>query len=451
MLERKKRRRLDVISAKGSMTENYGINVVGYINSESGLGEGVRTTIRAIESVKIPYALNNITFNLEHRKSDNSFTNFTNENPFSINLFQINADTSLKLFDFLGSGYYQKRYNIGFWAWEMPRFPQEWFYAFNLYDEIWTPSSFCVEAISANSPIPVVRIPHAINPAIPNITKSDAGLSKDKFNFLFIFDYTSTYERKNPVAVVRSFLQAFGTERKDVQLIIKSSNAEFARDRQREVEKLARGAGNISFIDKVLSREKINALIYHCDCYVSLHRAEGFGLTLAEAMFYGKPVIATDYSANRDFMNSGNSFPVKYETIELKEDIGFFRRGDTWAEADVRHASEMMKFVFENQQNAAEIGRKAAFTIQNEFSPLAVGNKIKSRVERINYLREDLTQSQEKLTPSLEKNNRIEIELRTAEAHDLREKIKMMEASRFWKIRNKWFALKRGIGLTRKY
>jgi len=154
---------------------------------------------------------------------------------------------------------------------------------------------------------------------------------------------------------------------------------------------LAEGWSSLLFIDGHLQKAEIHALVNSCDCYVSLHRAEGFGLTMSEAMYYGKPVIATDYSSNMEFMNVGNSFPVKYELVTTTEDYGAYPKGSIWAEPDIDHAASLMKSVFENYQEAQKVGKIAAKEIKSLLSPKTVGVKIKNRLE---FIMANLNQSQ---------------------------------------------------------
>ena len=132
-----------------------------------------------------------------------------------------------------------------------------------------------------------------------------------------------------------------------------------------------------------LTKSKVNALIYNCDCYVSLHRAEGFGLTMAEAMFYGKPVIATGYSSNTDFMNVGNSFLVKYELVTTTEEYFPYPKGSIWAEPDIDCAASLMQYVFQNYREAQKVGVRASEDIKSLLSPHSVGIKIRNRLEHI--------------------------------------------------------------------
>ncbi len=363
------------------MNPNLGINIAGYINGEFGIGEGVRANIRAVEAADIPFTINNFTRS-PHRKRDTTYQNFSQDNPHPVNLIQVNADEVATFIKHTGSSYFENKYNIGFWAWELPEFPPEWQPAFNHFHEIWTYSNHCAEAISAVSPIPVIKIMPSIYLAQPALERAALNLPKDKFIFLFIFDFSSLIERKNPLAAIQAFKQAFG-ENDRVLFILKSSNSKNFPEAQASLNSAIANHSNIKHLDGYLSKEKINGLLYTCDCYVSLHRCEGFGLTMAEAMFYGKPVIATDYSSNTEFMNFDNSFCVKYKLIPIEQDCGPYKKGNFWAAADVEHAADLMRYVFNNSREAQQIGAIAARQIKTLLKPQVTGDKIRKRLEYI--------------------------------------------------------------------
>jgi len=230
--------------------------------------------------------------------------------------------------------------------------------------------------------LPITRIPHAIEVSrVKNVDRSFWGWDVKEFVFLFIFDFFSYFERKNPLALMYAFLKAFSPEEK-VRLVIKCNNSSFDPSCFERMKEQARGA-NISIIDKYLYRDEINALVAHCDCYVSLHRSEGFGLTLAEAMYLGKPVIATGYSGNMDFMNTDNSYPVKYKLVPIEKDIGPYKKGCLWAEPDARHAAELMRYVYDHQEHAKDKGQIAAVDIKNNFNFTVVGKLMQERIAAI--------------------------------------------------------------------
>jgi glycosyltransferase involved in cell wall biosynthesis len=371
-----------ILSLEPPTSSNFGVNIVGYVKGEFGVAEGARANLRSLESAAIPFVINNIVVDF-HRNLDTEYHIFTEDNPYPINLVQVNADSVYEVIRRFGHRYFKDRYNIGIWLWELTTFPLEWQASFTLFDEIWTPSSFCAEAISQVSPIPVVKIPLSISLPHPSIDREGLGLPKDKFIFLFMFDFFSIFERKNPTAIIKAFKNAFNSANEDVLLVIKFSNAHIFPEQKAELMGLAENYPAIRFIEGHLTKDQVNGLLYSCDCYVSLHRAEGFGLTMAEAMFYGKPVIATAYSSNMDFMNSQNSFLVDYDLIELTEDIMPYKKGNVWANADINHAAALMRYVFENYEQAKQVGERAAREISSLLGSQAVGKKMKSRLEHI--------------------------------------------------------------------
>lgn len=359
---------------------SLGINVVGPVTGEYGLGEATRGTLRSMEAANIGFTVRKVEVGW-HRHLDQTYASFiSDENPYPVNLVHTNPDEGL--YNSLGLEYFQDKYNIAYWSWELPQFHPAWEYTFDYFDEIWTLSNYSAEAISTISPIPVVKIMPSISLPIPSLGRESLGLPKDKFIFLFMFDFHSTLARKNPFATIEAFKQAFGQDNKDVLLIIKFSNAQYHPHRREQLMAQADGWSSIRFIEGHLLKEELHALLNNCNCYVSLHRAEGFGLTMSEAMFYGKPVISTGYSSNIEFMNVGNSYLVKYQLATITEEGPYFR-GGIWAEPDIDHAASLMQYVFENYDQAQNVGRRASEDIKCFLSPQVIGTKIRSRLEYI--------------------------------------------------------------------
>lgn len=376
------------------LNHSLGVNLAGHISGDFGLAEAARGNLRALEAAKIPVAVKDLKIHWLPN-SDTTYKNFTDDNPYLINIIQTNPNWIDQIlagyFSGIGSEYFQGKYNIGVWLWELPVFPTEWQWAFDLFDEIWTPSNFCAEAFATVSKVPVLKIPVSLTFPQPLLTREDLNLPKDKFIFLFMFDFGSSFERKNPFATVEAFQQAFGKANHEVLLVLKFANADLFPERRQELMKLAEGWSSLQFIDGHLKKEEIHALVNNCDCYISLHRAEGFGLTMSEAMYYGKPVIATAYSSNMEFMNVGNSFPVKYELVTTTEDYGAYPKGSVWAEPDIAHAASLMQYVFENYQEAEKVGKIAAKEIRALLNPQTVGLKVRNRLE---FIMSNLNKSQ---------------------------------------------------------
>ncbi|MGL4758888.1 MAG: glycosyltransferase, partial [Patescibacteria group bacterium] len=334
-----------------NIESNFGVNVLGHISGEYGLGEAVRSNIRAMEMADIPLTLKDMKVEW-HRNLDTSYTDFTDDNHYPINFVHINPE-EVKEVD---PKYFKGKYNIGFWAWESPIFPPDRLWAFDYFDEIWTPSNYSGDAISMASSIPVIRIPHSISVPQPSLTREDLDLPQDKFIFLFMFDLHGGFARKNPLATIKAFRQAFGKSNPDVLLILKFSNSKYHSERLEQIQSFVGDDDSIVFFDFHLMRDEIDALMYSVDSYISLHRSEGFGLTIAESMYLGKPVIATGYSSNIEFMNVGNSYLVEYDLIELEEDAGVFQKGNQWADPSVAHAAKLMKHLVDNPEEAKKVG-----------------------------------------------------------------------------------------------
>lgn len=365
----------------------FGVSVAGFLQSEKGMGESVRSSFRALAAARVPLALvdfvDPLSDNIEQVAGP-----FSQGNPYRVNLIHVNPHSLAGFLLDKGSTYFEDRYNIGYWNWELSTFPEAWADRFQPFDEIWVPSAFTLDAISRVSPVPVVRIPPCLR-AEPERVAAPArarfGIGAEAFVFLFAFDFQSSFERKNPLAVIESFRAAFRGE-SDLVLVIKSVHSDFSRSGAQRLREASRGL-DVRLIDQVLSRDELDDLFRLCDCYVSLHRAEGFGLTMAEAMELGKPVIATAYSGNMDFMAPGNSFPVKYQLIDVAQTAGGSAAGvysqGVWAEPDVSHAAELMRYVYEHRDEAGRFGRQGREDVLRALHPEVVGVLARERLLRV--------------------------------------------------------------------
>ena len=358
------------------------INISGYFKGEFGIAEAGRSYATAIKDVGIPVVLNNID-NPTHRNEDKTFESFEEFNPNPINLIVVNADQLDVFFKEVSPKYLENKYNIGVWFWESTDSPKEWNNSFKYYDEIWVASSFIANSIAKLSPIPVVKItcPIEIDESKFIRNRSKFKLKENDFVFLFIFDFLSVFERKNPLGVIEAFKNAFSEEENAV-LVIKSINGSKSPSENKKLQQACQRK-NIILFDEHMSRKEIYSLLASSDCYVSLHRSEGHGFTIAEAMYAKKPVIATSYGGNTDFMNVNNSFPVKYKMEKLDKDYGTYKKGNVWADPDTDHASSLMRYVFENPEDAKKIGINACINIKNQLSYLKTGNEILERIKNV--------------------------------------------------------------------
>ena len=363
-----------------------GINIVGYLCAETGLGESVRTLVKSIRTTKIQHSLINYKLYCLEDNDKRFEKEFVKTNKYNVNIIVINPNDLDTVISDLGKKFFSNRYNIGYWAWELPEIPTEWKKYENCFDEFWVPSKFVKRAIIKKINRHVEVVPHSIEiKSFEKRERNHFGLDNENFLFSFIFDYNSLPERKNPTAIVRSFKKAFN-ENENVSLVIKCSNS---KNYSAHHELLLREVGEderIKIMNKHFTRDEIYSLLDISDAYVSLHRSEGFGLTMAEAMSLEKPVICTNYSGNIDFAKENNSFLVGYKKTLLEENIGPYKKGDEWAEPDIDEAAEFMRKIYENKELMNEIGNRGREYIHDNFSPKVIGKIIENRFEQISQI-----------------------------------------------------------------
>lgn len=358
----------------------FGVNLAGYLTSEKGIGQAARADLRALESVGIPYVANDVgdpgSRGIRLRTVAASRTN-----PYRVNLIRVNARDLWRVADAFGVEYFRSRYNVAAWTWELPELPDDWRRSFEFFDEIWVPSRFVRDAVAQAAPIPVVTIPHAIegdSPDVAALDRAELALSRDAFVFLFVFDFASQAGRKNPLGLIEAYARAFGG-RADIVLVLKTVHADDFHADARALREASAGR-RVTMVDGVWEPARVRRLLAMCDCYVSLHRSEGFGLTLAEAMGLGKPVVATAYGGNVDYMTPENSFLVPYRLVTIERDHGPYRKGGSWAEPDLDHAAALMRHVYLNRAAAAAAGARARQEIRDVLHPRAVGRLMAQRL-----------------------------------------------------------------------
>jgi glycosyltransferase involved in cell wall biosynthesis len=371
------------LAAPARSTES-GINLIGYLHAESGVGEAARSSLRALRCSGLPYSLIDYRLGNTSRMGE-SVENSANENHYPINLMHVNADQSKIARKHLGSELFRERYTLGYWFWEMPVFPQNLHFAYEQVDEIIVASEYNRRAIAEFTSKPVTLIPPAIEVEIKSaLSRLELNLQEEAFIFLHVCDVLSMPQRKNPLGVIQAFRRAFAEQPQlEVCLVIKLSNLEFQSELASDVHAAIAQDPRIQLIEGYLERNTLNNLFNSCDCYVSLHRAEGFGLPIAEAMYLGKPVIATHWSGNVDFMDAQNSLPVSYTLVELQEDVGPYQKGQWWAEPDLADAGAKMLSLAMSPQQARCLGEQAARTIRANYSPRVVAQLLRQRVSEI--------------------------------------------------------------------
>lgn len=360
-----------------------GINLVAYIAAELGLGEAARSLARACSAVDVPYSVIDVGYQSSNLQRDTQALANASAQRFAIDMVYVNADQTPATIAYLKERGLDNAYQIGFWHWEQPELPEAHLGAFELLDEIWVPSTFVRDAVAAVSPVPVYMVPHALQfAATPGVQRSAFGLPEGKVLALVMYDFHSYQARKNPQAAIAAFRQALAG-RSDAVLVVKTINSEHHPEAQRELAASLADLPDTVVIERFLTRQQVWDLQSCCDMLVSLHRAEGFGLGPAEMMYLGKPVVATGWSANMDFMTPDNSMPVKYTLAPLAETVGAYPAGPLWADADVDHAAHCIRRLIDDPGLRASMGARASSDIRRQLAPETVGKLVAARLQAI--------------------------------------------------------------------
>lgn len=285
------------------------------------------------------------------------------------------------------------QYAIASWYWEMSALPEILVEQLHRFDEVWAATRFVGNAFRRHTERPVRIIPPVVQPCPdPTVGRSDFGLPHEAFTFLFSFDLNSTLARKNPEGVVRAFQSAFSVREREtnVRLVLKVSSLTDSEP-SRHLRRVAQAEG-VHLIEHDLTRSEMDSLLAACDAYVSLHRSEGFGLGMAEAMYLGKPVIATAYSGNMDFTTHTNSCLVggRIRAISTSDwrlqpqAARLYEPGLLWAEPDIAQAARWMRILVEQPDVGARVGGAAARTIREQYNPQAAAAAMRTRLQELN-------------------------------------------------------------------
>ena len=300
-----------------------------------------------------------------------------------IAIVQTNADSVHRFLHFHGRSFARARYRIGIWVWELPAFRDDLWTEFRHFDEIWTPSTFSQRSIQAVTAKSVIVMPHVISAAAPQAgSRDEFKIGRDEFMFLYVFDATSMVARKNPYCLVDAFEAAFAQHDR-VRLVLKVTNADKDPELSRYLAALEQRNGRCLVLRQHMETRELAGLFGAADCYVSPHRTEGFGLTVAEAMALGVPVIATDYGGTVDFLTEDVGFPLRYRLVEIDRSHGPYAKGAIWPDPSREHLQELLRYVVANPRAASAKGVLAQKRIIKEYSAEAIGRRMRERLVTI--------------------------------------------------------------------
>jgi len=364
---------------------SFGVNIIGYARGELGTGEDVRMAADAFKALGVDFSIYNIPASESVHQKDNYLHDFMSDSlPYDVNIFCLTGfDTANVLLKY-GRRIFQGKYNIGYWPWELPQFPQAWEPAYALVDEIWASTRFAEDSYAMTSPVPVLHMPmHVSISRFKKYDRADYGLPEGEFLFLFVFDFNSYIARKNPYACIKAFVKAFPKKSEKAGFVFKVMSADEGNPKWKRFVEACAVDERIHLLTGTYDRDKALGLFGVCDAYVSLHRSEGFGRTMAEAMLLGKPVVATAYSGNADFIREDTACPVRYGFSRIGEEDYPFSKGQYWAEPDPDHAAEHMLRLYEDEayrRKIADAGRKF---VSGYYGAEAVGRNYARRFEAL--------------------------------------------------------------------
>jgi glycosyltransferase involved in cell wall biosynthesis len=366
-----------------------GVTVVGHPFAPIGRGEDARSLARALGTLHVPFELMDIygmptsDAGLKQEFSGRLVDRGTGD----VCVLVINGDEVEPALERMGDRL-PRGLRVVWPAWELSVYPKPWARLLEQFDEVWVYSRFVQDALA-----PAVRRPvRVMSPGNGVILPWLAGrrhfaIPETAFVFLFAFDFRAYLDRKNPAAVLDAFVSLVRKRPvEDVALVVKCSGGE-ARPQAREeflalVEQARADCGrSVQLVEGELDDAEVKNLVRECDCFVSLHRSEGFGRLLAEAMLLGKPVIATNYSGNLEFMNESNSCLVGQRLVPVAEGAYPYWAGQVWAEPDVENATWWMEKLVGDWRLCRTLGQAGRAEIRTKFSFRAAGVRYWKRLQ----------------------------------------------------------------------
>lgn len=362
------------------------VTIIGHPWAPIGMGEQLRSHVQACNAVHLHHQVFDV-FRYAQRTDpahDTLLAALEREDaPGGIRIFHINGDEVdrvIAAFEARG-GVFADGYNIVVPAWELPAYPKEWAANLKKFNEVWALSQFIADSLAtAGIRAPLIGQAIEFSPG-PMLPRRHFGIRESAFVLLHFFDLSSYASRKNPQAVLDLFELVRAQDRfRDLQLVLKVKNGE------RGAEEWAEGVAadpQIRVISTPLDTLGVRSLVNACDVFISLHRSEGFGRGLGEAMSLGRLALGTFWSGNVDFMTPENSLPVRHELIKLKRDEYPHWRNQSWADADVEHAAELLAPILDDPTRGRQIAERGRADVLRTHGNRAVGLRVLARLREI--------------------------------------------------------------------
>ena len=363
-----------------------GVNLIGYAQGILGIGEDVRALAQLLRHVGVPFAIYNVELEKEIATSETStLSGFFVDRPiFPVNIFCMPMFETERMRVEHGANLFAGRYNVGYWQWEVSTVPDYWRHAFDSMNEVWAISPYVHDVYSARTKTPIFYVPPYVNTdAVTAVDLTKFGLQQDDFVLLAMLDFNSYTARKNPLGTIEAFKQAFPDDATRERLLIKTINGHIHTKQLNELIQHVERDSRIVVIDGPLSRAENCGLIGAADCYVSLHRAEGFGRIIAESMLIGTPVVATDWSGSTCLLDATTGFPVAYNLVNVPAGDYVYAEGSQWADPCIEDAARVLRLVRSNRELAERKSVSAKKRVSENHGAEAVGKVAIDRIMAI--------------------------------------------------------------------
>ena len=353
-----------------SLKRGTPIYVAGFLSTSNGLGESARLCLTALQQLGYEAYGVDLSGGAMRQPVDIPFEQAKSLEDLAgrdgVLIVHVQASLMPLALMCLGGRAVSGKRLIGYWAWELEDIPPDWRKGLNFVDEIWVPSSFTAQAFAQYTQKPIRIIGHPVPAPAVVPTEKDSGRQDARFTVVTVFNMASSYARKNPMAAIRAFHSAFEGN-PDCRLLLKVSHADAFPEGMAELE--GARTRNIDIVTGEAPRHEVENMIGAADVVLSLHRSEGFGLILAEAMRRAHPVVATAWSGNMDFMNTENSIPVSFDLVPAKDSQRTYNIPSCrWAEAHIEKAAGALHHLYISPEVRNALGEAAQRDAERLFS-----------------------------------------------------------------------------------
>lgn len=379
-----------------------GVNLIGYARHALGIGEDLRTTALALQQVGVDVEV--IDFPpgvLQGRELQAEPAALPPCAPHQATLLCLTAEETMRYLLSQGRALLKDRYVIGYWPWELPRWPSQWRQAFDLVDEIWVSSRHIQRSLQGETSKPVQLLPLCVDALFLGLDPlSDAQAQQQRRALdlpakavlaLCSFDLSSSSQRKNPWGAIQAFQRAFppllaGGERTDVVLVVKTFPPAQPHLEWERLKRVAAFDPRIHILEANLNRVQLSQLYGCCDVLLSLHRAEGYGRVLAEALQLGIDVIATNWSGNTDFFSGSLAHPVPFTLVPVPPGAYPHWPDQHWAEPDLATAAALLQQVVQRRLREGRPAPELSEPYRQQFSAATCGRHYRQRLEQLGLL-----------------------------------------------------------------